>query len=58
VIFGVPGVPIFPESETAFVYADASARLTFRLDAAGGVTVLILHQGGSDFEMRRVDRGQ
>ena len=46
----------FPESETEFFYEDTGARITFCLEDAGAATALTLHQGGSDLEMRRVER--
>ena len=47
--------PIFPESETEFFYEDTDARITFRLEDAGAVTALTLHQGGSSLEMARIE---
>ena len=47
-------VKIFPESETDFFYRDTNARISFRL-GNDLVEVLILHQGGVDLEMRRLD---
>ncbi len=37
---------IFPESETNFFYKVVDAQITFVKDSQGGVTDLILHQGG------------
>ena len=54
----LPGARIFPESETEFFYEDMGARITFRLDDAGAVTALTLHQGDSDLEMTRVESGR
>jgi hypothetical protein len=51
----MPQVPIFPESPTQFFYEDSTARLTFRVDVAGAATALVLHQGGSDLEMPRLE---
>ena len=48
------GVEIFAESETEFFYRDMNARISFRL-GNDLVEVLILHQGGVDLEMRRLD---
>jgi len=47
-------VEIFAESETEFFYRDTNTRISFRLgnDLA---EALILHQGGVDLEMRRLD---
>ena len=47
-------VKIFPESETDFFYRDTNARISFRL-GNDLVEALILHQGGVDLEMRRLD---
>ena len=46
---------VFPESETEFFYRDTTARLSFRLGLGGEVETLILHQGGSDLRLNRVD---
>jgi uncharacterized protein YneR len=48
------GVEIFAESETEFFYRDTNTRISFRLGNEL-VEALILHQGGVDFEMRRLD---
>ena len=48
------GVEIFAESETEFFYRDMNARISFRL-GNNLVEALILHQGGVDLEMRRLD---
>ena len=47
-------VAIFAETETEFFYRNSNARISFRVN---GVTVeaLILHQGGAELEMRRVE---
>ena len=50
----MPTSPLVPESRTAFYYRDIQARITFRVDGTGTATGLVLHQGGSDIEMRRV----
>ncbi len=47
-------VAIFPESETDFFYRDSNARISFRL-ADGQIEALVLHQGGAELEMRRMD---
>ena len=52
----MPQVPIFPESPTQFFYEDSTARITFRVDVAGAATALVLHQGGSDLEMPRLEK--
>ena len=46
---------VLPESETEFFYEDSSARLSFELGANGEVERLILHEGGSDVTMDRVN---
>ena len=46
---------VLPESETEFFYEDSSARLSFELGANGKVERLILHEGGSDVSMDRVN---
>ena len=48
------GVEIFAESETEFFYRDTNARISFQL-GNDLVEALILHQGGVDLEMRRLD---
>ncbi len=48
------GVEIFAESETEFFYRDTNTRISFRLDNEL-VEALVLHQGGVDLEMRRLD---
>jgi hypothetical protein len=50
----MPTSPLVPESRTEFFYRDIRARITFRVDRTGAATGLVLHQGGSDIEMRRV----
>jgi len=50
----VPTSPLVPESRTEFYYRDIRARITFRVDGTGAAIGLVLHQGGSDIEMRRV----
>ena len=52
---GLEAASILPESETEFFYEDSSATLSFELDADGRANRLILHQGGSDLEMQRLD---
>jgi hypothetical protein len=46
---------ILPESETEFYYEDRPARLSFQLGTGGAVDRLILHEGGSDIPMDRVE---
>lgn len=45
---------IFAESETGFFYRDRNARISFRV-MDGVVQALVLHQGGAELEMRRMD---
>lgn len=47
-------VAIFAESETGFFYRDRNARISFRV-TDGVVQALVLHQGGAELEMRRMD---
>jgi len=51
----LPGIAIFAKSKTTFVYEDERGGITFQLDTSDVVTALVLHQGDSDVEMRRVD---
>jgi CubicO group peptidase (beta-lactamase class C family) len=41
-------LPVFPESETEFFYKGVDAQLTFKKNAAGEVSGLVLHQAGLD----------
>jgi D-alanyl-D-alanine carboxypeptidase len=45
---------IFPESETDFFLRVADAQLTFVKDSIGKVTHLVLHQGGTDREAKKI----
>ena len=47
-------LPVFPESETEFFYKAVDAQLTFKKNAAGEVSGLVLHQGGLDQTATRV----
>ena len=47
-------IAIFAETKTEFFYRDSNARISFRVNGAV-VEALILHQGGGDLEMRRVE---
>lgn len=49
-----PAFPIFPESETLFFLKVVDAQIEFVKDAGGGVTHLILHQGGRDQKAPRI----
>lgn len=48
-----PKVPIFPESTTSFFARVVDAQIEFRMDAAGKVTGLVLHQGPANLEAPR-----
>ncbi len=50
---GQPKVEVFAESETMFFLKVVDAQVEFKLDAAGAVTALVLHQAGRDMEARR-----
>ncbi len=45
---------IFAETETEFFYRGSNARISFRVDG-DTVESLILHQGGAELEMRRLN---
>ena len=47
-------VAIFAESETDFFYRTVNARISFRV-TGDTVEALVLHQGGAELEMRRID---
>jgi len=51
---GQPFIQIFPESETAFFYKAIDAQIDFVGDG-GSANALVLHQGGSNFTMPRID---
>ena len=50
-----PQFQIFPESETDFFYKAADAQLTFVKEPDGKVSRVVLHQGGIDQPLRRID---
>jgi hypothetical protein len=52
---GQPSLPIHPRSDVDFVYRDVDAQIRFIVDAAGRSTSLVLHQGGGEIAMPRVD---
>jgi serine-type D-Ala-D-Ala carboxypeptidase/endopeptidase len=43
-------VQIYPESELEFFYRVVDAQITFETDGSGGVTGLVLHQGGANIQ--------
>jgi hypothetical protein len=45
---------VLPESETEFFYKGVDAQLSFKKNAAGEVSGLVLHQGGLDQTAERV----
>ena len=47
-------VELFAESETKFFLRIVDAQMTFVKDASGAVTHLVLHQGGTDREAKRI----
>lgn len=51
---GQPARPILPESATEFFYEDSPARLSFQMGIDGAVNRLVLHEGGSDLPMDRI----
>ena len=51
----LPGATILPSAADEFFYPDGRGRITFRRDGNGRVVSLVLHQGGGELEMRRVD---
>jgi serine-type D-Ala-D-Ala carboxypeptidase/endopeptidase len=50
---GQPAFPIFASSDTTFFLRAVEAEVTFRRDASGTVTGLVLHQNGRDMPGRR-----
>jgi beta-lactamase regulating signal transducer with metallopeptidase domain len=54
-VTGQPAYPIYPQSNTEFFYKVVDAQISFFTDAKGQATSLILHQGGSNFAMKRID---
>lgn len=48
-------VPIYPESNTEFFAKVVDAQISFVTDARGQAESLILHQGGRDMPMKRID---
>lgn len=52
---GQPKIPVFPEGEGRFFLKVVDAQLSFETDAQGGVTQVVLHQGGRDQAAKRLD---
>jgi CubicO group peptidase (beta-lactamase class C family) len=52
---GQPRFEIFPESEYEYFYKVVDAQLSFQRDSAGGVTGVVLHQGGRAMPGKRLD---
>jgi CubicO group peptidase (beta-lactamase class C family) len=54
---GQPKIQIFAESEKEFFLKAVDAQISFKTDAQGGSTELILHQNGLDQRAARTDSG-
>src|SRR5579871_2288870 len=52
---GQRSLPIFAESATEFFAKMVDAQISFVTDATGHATSLVLHQGGNDHPMKRID---
>lgn len=52
---GVSKKELVPKSETTFLAKEAKAQLTFQREANGKVTQLILHRGGQDVPVKRIE---
>ena len=52
---GQQAIEIFPDAQGEFFTKMVDAQITFEKDATGKVTGLVLHQGGRDISMPRVD---
>lgn len=52
---GQGAIPIYPQSNTEFFYKAIDAQVSFITDAKGRATSLILHQGGGNIPMPRID---
>jgi hypothetical protein len=52
-----PAVEIYPESETAFFYKMVDAQVDFVGPPGASATSLVLHQGGANMTMARIDEG-
>lgn len=51
---GQPRAELFAESETSFFLRIVDAQMTFMKDAGGTVTHLVLHQGGTDRDAKKI----
>lgn len=52
---GQGAAPIYPENQTRFFYKVVDAQISFINDAKGQAISLILHQGGGNIPMERID---
>jgi hypothetical protein len=52
---GQPAIEIFAESERSFFYKALDAQIDFVGDGGTPATSLVLHQGGNDYSMPRID---
>ena len=52
---GQRAVPVYAQDKTEFFSKVVDAQITFVTDANGGATSLMLHQGGRNIPMQRVD---
>ena len=52
---GQPAAPIYATSKTEFFFKIVNAQLTFVQDGTGHASAVILHQGGADVVLPRVD---
>jgi hypothetical protein len=50
---GIPGAPVYPESETKFFFKVADVQITFIRDEKGEVNELTLDQGGRIFRAKK-----
>ncbi|HSM17332.1 MAG TPA: DUF3471 domain-containing protein [Gemmatimonadales bacterium] len=50
---GQDRVQLWPTSETEFYLTEAAVQITFRTDAGGNTTALVIHQGGQEIEAQR-----
>jgi Tol biopolymer transport system component len=53
-----PTVEVFPESETKFFLKVVPAQIRFMMDPQGNVTGAVLHQGGREMPLPRIDEAQ
>jgi len=51
---GQDRLQLWPTSETEFSLTEADVRITFRRDAGGNTTGLVIHQGGQEIEAQKV----